>query len=150
MSNWITITDNDVLTALSVVESTSYRTNADLSETDPLPSIITQVVGQVRGAVRSHSANVLPTDDTLIPVTALHHALAIIRHRLLANVPDLEISEARRDEYREALAWLNLVRKGEETIPSNDETAGGSSLRPSVESISSRSRTATREKLSGL
>lgn len=120
MSTWVTIAEQDFLDGLSAAESTAYRYNEGVSEGDPLPGVIDQVTMQVRGAVRSNPDNNLPEDISLVPPASVHHAVAIMRHRILTKVPDIEMTEARRDEYKEALAWLNLVRTGAETIENPD------------------------------
>ena len=120
MSLWVPITEDDFLDSLSAVEASLFRSNAKVSESDPLPGLISKVTMQVRGAVRSNPDNIVPADTTLVPPAAVPHAVAILRYRLLSKMPDIEISDARRDEYKEALAWLNLVRRGEEAIENPD------------------------------
>lgn len=107
--SWIAITTDDVKTRLAGAELTAYQTAAlATAQTDPLPEIITAVVNEVRGRVAACAANQLDVDQTTIPDELLHHALAIIRYRLITRLP-IAVKEERRKEYDDALAVLRDV-----------------------------------------
>jgi hypothetical protein len=105
--SWIALTEDHV--GLNNAERTAYRESLLASgATDRLPQILKDVVMQVRGAVRSCRNNVLAPDPDLIPESAVYYAGAIARYRLMTNFPG-GISEARTQEYKDALAWLKDV-----------------------------------------
>ncbi len=119
MSNWLALTEDHVLDGMGATAAEVIRTNAGVSGEDPMPGLLVQTTGKVRGAIRSHADNRLPADETLIPPSAIPHAAALVRHALLTKLGE-EVSEAVRDQYKEALAWLNLVRNGTESIEAAD------------------------------
>jgi hypothetical protein len=112
---WIEITEDDVITRLAGAELTAYQTAAlGTGQTDPLPDIITGVVREVRSRVAACRANTLGSGAT-IPDEVLHHALALIRYRLITRLP-VGVKEERRKEYEDALAALRDVASCRVTI----------------------------------
>lgn len=106
MAAWTPITADDVATRLADAELDAYRT-LELGEDqpDPLPEIIVGVVQEVRNALAQNERNMLSAAENKLPRGAHHHALAMIRYRLISRLPVL-IDEPRRREYEDALAWL--------------------------------------------
>jgi hypothetical protein len=142
--SWRTITADDVLTRLAGPEMTSYRTKAlGADQADPLPEIIAGVVAEVRNGIAQNPANRLAAGET-VPPGALHHALAMVRYRLISRLP-LEMKETRRLEYQDALTWLRskpLVEAPEEEAAA--QVAGSSPY------VIERPRDFAREAQSGL
>lgn len=109
--SWTAITQDDLLSAMSETESTAYRTKLIATgQTDPFDEIKEQVTREIRGAIRSNPRNSVDTDTTTLPASAHYHAVVLIRHRLLTRV-DIEVSDARREEYRTAQSYLKQVAK---------------------------------------
>lgn len=150
---WRSISEDDVWSSLSGPEDSALRERLLVSgQTDPLVTIIGQVTRQFRNAIRSFSANTLHEDQNFLPEGAIFHAVAVIRYRLLSRFAvgkDDQPGESRRDEYKEGIAWLNLVRSGDELIEPPDGTGsetGGSQ----IEVLSDNDREMTRQNLKGL
>lgn len=104
---WRALTEDDA--GLNNAERAAYRSSLlAQGETDRLPNILDGVTAQVRGAIRSCRSNVLDPDPTTVPESAVHHAGALIRYRLLGHFPG-GVSEIRRKEYEDAMTWLRDV-----------------------------------------
>ena len=154
MSTWRAITEDDVRAAMAGPEDSAYRERLLVSgQADPLVAIIAQVVVQFRNAIRSCGKNSLHATATFLPEGAIFHAVALIRYRLLSRFAvgsDDQPGEARSNEYREALRWLELVRSCKELVeqPDGDGTeTGGSEIEVSSDTPV---RQWTRTKQSGL
>ena len=128
---WITIKVDDVKTRLAGPELAAYSNAARASgQTDPLPEIIAGVVAEVRNAIAQNTANRLGIGAT-IPPGALHHALAMVRYRLISRLP-VDMKETRRAEYEDALAWLRskpLVEQPDEAA-ANQLTTSSPAIAP--------------------
>lgn len=145
---WRAITDEDVLDGLSDTESNVYRTVASVSATDPLPGIIAKVSDKIRTAIRSWRDNRLHEDESFVPEGCIDDAVALIRYRLL-NKLDQQISEGRRDEYKEALAYLRDIRAGKVSIERPDEQPDAPAPAPGPR-ISARKRRFSRDQQEGI
>lgn len=119
MNAWRAITEDDI--ALNDSELTAYRASLLKSgESDRLPTILSQVTGQVRGAIRSNRSNVLDPDPDTLPESAIFYASALVRYRLISHFPG-GIGTAREAEYKEALQWLRDVAAGRYLVESPGE-----------------------------
>jgi hypothetical protein len=148
---YITITEADVLTKLSGPEIAAMKTAAmQAAQTNPLPEIIEQVVGEVRGRVAACTKNILGDGET-IPQELLGAAINRIRFELATRLPVPGLLTAARDKANDqAIAMLRDVSRCEVAIvgpevPAEEQPAG-----PGVEIVSSTTRKATRAKLAGL
>jgi hypothetical protein len=150
---WRAIEEDDFWSALSEPEDSAYRERMLVAgQTDPLVQIIAHVTRQFRNAIRSFSGNTLHEDQSFVPEGAIFHAVAMIRYRILGRFAvssEDKASEIRRDEYKEAIDWLKLVRKGDERIepPAGTGTETGGS---EIEVLSNNDREMTRKTLKGL
>jgi len=118
--SWRSVTEADVRSAINSAEDLSTRAkHLSGGQGDPLPDIIGQVTREVREAIRSHPDNRLSPGADEVPEGAIHHAVAIIRHRLLSRF-DIQIGEARLMEYREATAYLKDVAAGKRAVENPD------------------------------
>jgi hypothetical protein len=107
MQSWRQLTEDDA--GLNQAERAAYRSSLlGQGESDRLPTILTSVAMEIRGAVRSCRSNMLSTDPLLVPESAIHHAGALIRYRLMSHFPG-GASETRRKEYEDARQWLRDV-----------------------------------------
>lgn len=119
---------------------------------DPLPEIIEQVTLEIRNAIRSNRDNQLHSDATFLPAGAIYHAVAIVRFRLLSRFAVSEADQpgdARKTEYREAITWLDLVRKGTERVEPPYGEADAQAPSPSPR-LSGRPRRFTRNTQDGI
>lgn len=109
---WRAITEEDVRSSINSIEDDATRLKYLAGDQeDPLVEIIAQVTREVRDAIRSGAYFWMPDDETIVPEGAVHHAVAIIRHRLMSRY-DVKVEEARLMEYREAIAYLRDVSRG--------------------------------------
>lgn len=131
-SSWIALTPADI--GLNNAESTAYRESLLApGATDRLPAIIKSVTMQIRSAIRSCRSNIIDTDPTTLPESAIHHAGAIARYRLMSHFPG-GVTGPRETEYKEATTWLRDVascRYLVEPPGDSDGTAASPKARPS-------------------
>ena len=149
--SWITITDADVITQLSGPEKAAMNTAAlQASQDPPLPEVITQVVLEVRGYVAACERNTLGSGST-IPDELLGAAIARIRYVLATRlpVPSL-ITEDRRRANDQAIQLFRDVAGCSFRIVGPDTPAAEQPGGPATELVSSTTRRATRDRLSGL
>ena len=108
--SWQTITEPDVITKLSGPEIAAMKTAAlQAAQGNPLPGIITQIVGEVRGYVAANLRNVLGPADT-IPDELLGAAISRIRFELATRLPVASLlTEDRRTANANAIALLRDV-----------------------------------------
>ncbi len=153
MSTWREITEDDVRAAMAGPEDSAYREMLLVSgQADPLPGIILTVANQVRNAIRSCPKNTLDAAAGTLPEGAIFYAVAIIRYRLLSRFAIGEQDQpgdARTNEWREALKWLDMVRGCKEVIEQPDGD-GTETSTPRIDTRSTHERQATRDRLSGL
>lgn len=144
---WITLTEDSL--GLNSAEDTAFRTYLlKTGETDRLTQILEDVSYMIRSAIRSCRSNQLDPDPTTIPRSALFHAGAIARYRLMSNFPG-GVSEPRRKEYEDAIQWTRDVAAGRYLIegPGDaDDTPAPPKARPS---FSTPTLTQRREDASG-
>lgn len=103
---WKTLSEEQVRTRLSGPELAALRTAAlAAGQEDPLPEVIAQVTGEVRGYVAACSANRLGPAGT-IPPQLESAALALIRYRLAGRLPVRTLMTDDRRTEREAAERL--------------------------------------------
>jgi hypothetical protein len=148
---WIPLTSANVLAALTGPEVTALQTAAlGSGQPDPLADMISKVIQEVRGYVAGNQMNRLGASGT-IPEELEADAIAIIRYRALNRLPDVGLlTEARRAEYRDAIAHLKDIARGLMRIelpatPTTQIIAG-----PAVQLASKQKRELTRRKMRGL
>ena len=121
---WRSLTDDDLRSAISAAEEASFRTKLlGEGQADPFAVIFAQVTKNFRDAIRANPANELDPDEATLPEGAIFHAVAIVRHRLCGRFNAGEQTETRRDEYKEATAWLKAVPSGPPVEPPGTATA---------------------------
>lgn len=126
--SWVTLSDDDLLAALTSRERDDFgMASAGVGVPDRVFPILETLVAEVRGRIATWSQNTLSADATRIPPSFKSHALAIARWRLLVTVPGYEPGDARKEEYKAALKFLEDVAAGK----MRPETAGDA-VRPSV------------------
>lgn len=80
---------------------------SDGEDADMLPATIATVTDEVRAHIEDCPENRLGPAGT-VPERAIHHALAIVRHRLLGRL-NMDAGETRNAEYRDAVAFFRRV-----------------------------------------
>lgn len=144
---WITLTRDDLLSALNAAEEGAYNL-AVTGDVDPALEIIETAVNEARGHIADHPGNSLAAGLT-IPERVKHHVLAIIRFRIMTRL-DITVSDDRKTEYVDARRFLERVSEGKFGIErpegAIDPQAGGAS----VEIVSSARQTVDREGLDRL
>jgi hypothetical protein len=115
--SWRAITEDDFRASITDEEDAAVRAAMLASgQEDPFDVVARQVTGSFRDAIRSHAENVLHQDTSYLPEGAIYHAVAVIRFRLLTRFCSELITEDRRTEQKDAMAWLKEVRSGREKI----------------------------------
>jgi hypothetical protein len=109
--SWITITADDVKNHIAADEYAAVVSVAlSAGQPSPVPTVIADVIAEVRGAVSSCAANTLEDDATLIPPSLKTTALDIIVARLGRRLPGSGInSEDRRGAEKDAIRRLERV-----------------------------------------
>jgi hypothetical protein len=145
---WRTLTEDDILGVLNATEASVYQTVVIGDGQDALADAITAVVNQCRGYIADHPGNELAEGLTL-PERVHLSALHIIRVELLTRL-DLEVSEDRRRAKSDAIRFFERVADGRVSIEAPDGATEPGGSTPVAETLSSRDRISTRQKLSGL
>jgi len=147
---WQTITEADLLTAISGPELTAVR-NAALAQgqADPVQPAIDQVTRIVRSRVAACARNKLGAGNT-IPDELLGYAVAMIIWKLPLRAAGLVIDEqdGRRQAHQEAVAALNQVAECKFAIEPPDTVSDEAVSAPSP-SFNHRLRTHKRSDYDG-
>ena len=133
---------------MSAPELSAFNAAAVGTGQDPLDDITRTAVQEARAHIADCSTNSLAAGDT-VPERVVHHLLAIIRFRMLTRV-DAGVSDDRREEYRAAMRFFERVSECKVAIESPTGETEETGASTSTETLSSRPRIATRDKLSGL
>jgi hypothetical protein len=148
--SWITITEDDLRSAITGPEDSAIRTAALADgQADPYESAKAQVTAMFRNAIRSGPGNQLDPDESTLPAAAIFHAVAKLRYRLLTRFASELLDDDRRTENKEAESWLKDVRRGIEKIEQPGDAPAAINA-PKITVLSNNERQATRENLSGL
>lgn len=148
---WITLSETDVQTRLTGPELTALKTAAlAAGQSNPLPEIITKVIQEVRARVAACQLNRLGSGAT-IPEELSEACLAMIRYRFITRLPVASLlTEARRDEYRDALRLLEDVAACRLRVEQPADVTTQIIAGPATTLASSSARQATRETMKGL
>jgi len=150
--SWSTLTEAKFLQHCTGAETNAIKTAAlGTGQGEPLTDTLARVVQEVRGYIGAWSANTLG-DGSTIPAELESAAVAIARFRALNRLPVKSLlTDNRVQEYKDALRLLEQVAAGKFAIE-KPETASAQVIERggAVEVVSSTTRRATREKLSGL
>lgn len=149
---WRAITEDDVEASMAGPELEALRRAAgdsDGADEDKLPSIIATVTDEVRAHIEDCEENRLGPDGT-VPERVIHHAVAIIRVRLLSRV-DMDGGDLRTAEYRDAVTFFRRVSECRVRIeqPDPDEVVEESNS-PTVDIVTSTDSQMHKDQLKGL
>lgn len=148
---WREITETDAHNAMNAAETAAYQVAVIGAGQDPLAEITAQVVQECRGHIADCQHNTLAAGNTL-PERTLYHALAMIRFRMLTRL-DLEVSEDRRKEQRDAIAFFTRVADCKVAIEPGDGTGaedGTDSMASPRPGITGRTRNFSRNQQEGI
>lgn len=149
---WRAITETDVETVLAGPELEAIRSAAgaaDGDDADMLPAIIATVTDEVRAHIEDCAENRLGAAGT-VPERVIHHALAIIRNRLLSRL-GMEAGESRNVEYRDAVAFFRRVSECQVKIEQPDDADVVSEANtPTVDVVTSTTQQMGKANLKGL
>lgn len=148
---WRSLTTDDVLAAMNAPETAAYESAAIAPGQDVLAEITTQVVQECRAHIADCDRNSLAPGETL-PERVIYHAVALIRFRMLTRL-DLQISEDRRREQRDAVEFFRRVSECKAAIEPGDGTAspdGTDSQASPRPGITARTRNFSRDQQSGI
>jgi len=130
---WKTLAAGDVKARLSGPELTALQTSQlAAGQSDPLPEVISQVVGEARGYIAAWSGNVLGPAGTL-PPQLIGAAAAMAVWELAGRLPTLRglsRNESRKADYDGAKSLLKDVAAGKFTV--EKPTEEGSEELPSA------------------
>jgi hypothetical protein len=109
---WITLQPDDLASRLSEAEYNALQSAATGIYGNTVPTVLADVVKEVRGRVAACARNTLGPEGT-IPDELKAAALALARWRCLSRLPGMRAlqDEARRAEYNDALALLADVAR---------------------------------------
>jgi phage gp36-like protein len=146
--SWITPSADDVKTRLTGAELAAFRAVAlAAGQADPLIQISADAVNEARGYI---AAGGYPLGDAgTIPPQCLAPVLAIITYRFASRLP-LKVSEDRRNQYEDAIAYLRDVAAKKTLI--EEATTGSMASGATSKVISSRgtTRAVTSNRMRGL
>lgn len=148
---WRAINEEDLRGVISDDESNAVRAGAAAAggENDPFVTAQAHVTASFRGAIRSGPGNRLDADESTLPEAAIDHAAVKIRQRLFTRYAPELLDDDKRQEQKDADAWLKEVRRGIEKIEQPDDGPGETN-QPAIKMLSRHERQATRENLKGL
>ena len=146
---WRAIVTADVQGVMSAPELSAYQAAAIATGQDPMADAIASVTDMARGYIADNPANSLAAGAT-IPERCLLPALHLVRVEILTRV-DMEVARDRMDAKRDAIRFFERVADGKVSIEQPDGALDDEpSSAPSMVTVTSRDRVATREKMAGL
>jgi hypothetical protein len=122
---WVPFTEDDVISRLAVRELEVYEATsrkelpqnesgeAEVPDGSPerLPQIAEQVCNQFRGAIRANPLATVIGASGMLPDFCIAHAAVVARVALVGMNPVPEgMTDPRRDEYREAMKFLEGLK----------------------------------------
>lgn len=158
MSNWITISTQDVYDYLAAEQVEALRSEAlGEEQADPLAAVIADTACRVRGEVAAYSKNTLDADKATIPPELRGAALALIVEASQARIPSLSLSTDQIRLANAARALLKRVAAGDFAVSQggtggSDTDDDGTTLvvTKKIEVLGSRARPLTSARLAGL
>lgn len=113
MAQWVELTEDDILSALTQRERDDFaKTSPGTNVSDRLIPILDDLVAEVRGYITTWSPNTISASFGKIPASFKAKAIAIARWRLLTSIPGYQPGEARKLEYEKADSFFLSVAKG--------------------------------------
>jgi len=114
---WITLLETDVKAALNHAELQAYRSKLAADQDDPLPTLIADVVAEVRGYVAARH----PIESEGIPHALKNAALDLVVYRLSKRC-QTATEEQRKPAADDAVALLRRVAEGKHGLELLDDS----------------------------
>jgi hypothetical protein len=110
---WVTFNENDVKARMSTLEVSTYESAAKSgAEDDRLPTIISHVLGKIRGNIRANPGVPELGPEGTIPDFCVDAAAVLGRVALIGLTPVQEgMTDPRREEYRAAEKLVEALRQ---------------------------------------
>jgi len=147
---WITLTPDAVATRLAAEELTALK-EAAISESQDGETILAEAIAKISNKVRAYVPGTRGEAPT-IPDELETAALALIRDYLFNRLPGMEMlnTEGRREETKRAHAELSDCASGRLKVVAPVTEAAAQAQGPSVTSVTTNTRKATRQTLKGI
>jgi hypothetical protein len=113
MANWVTLTEDDVLSGMTVREREDFaKTSVGVTVSDRLTPLLSDLVAEIQGMIASRADNPTPPADDVIPAEFKARAVSVARWRVLISIPGYQPGEARKLDYEKADAFFLKVAEG--------------------------------------
>lgn len=113
MSNWATLTEDDILSGLTEKERNDFaKASTGVLVPDRLAPIIEQLVNEIQGMIASRADNPAPPAADVIPKGFVARAVSLARWRVLISIPGYQPGESRKLDYENAEAFFLKVAEG--------------------------------------
>lgn len=120
MSNWATLTEDDILSGLTEKERNDFaKASVGTSVPDRLLPILAQLVDEIQGMILSRADNPTPPSATVIPKAFVARAVSVARWRVLISIPGYQPGESRKLDYENAEAFFLKVADGKIRPPAD-------------------------------
>ena len=143
---WKTITEENLVVALSRREVEAYRRDF---EVETVGLLIADVTAEVRDYVASNGNVRLDPDETRIPPSCVAKALDILGIRVLKRI-NLQPVQVRIDAAKSAEDYFQKIAEGKINPQSYDSGTGAQTGGPAVEIVTSSRPRTDAERLEGL
>lgn len=124
---WRAITEDDVNASLTGPTGTALRQALTLEgQADPYGIVVSQVVAEVRDAIRSKAGNRVHNEEGYVPESTIRHAVALIRAQLASRFAELmEVPKEWGEAAEAATEFLDKLASGDRQVeqPPADESA---------------------------
>ena len=149
--SWLTLTEAHILTGVTGAELAPARAAAlKAGQVDPVAEVIAQVTREVRGRVAACARNTLGEGDA-IPDECLSAAIDIAVYRLCKRIPGaVLLTKERVEANTNAIAYLRDVAACEVALVQPATAATEQPGGPAAQVVTTTTRRATRDRLSGL
>lgn len=113
MANWVTLTEEDVLSGMTLKEREDFaKTSVGSTVTDRIIPILADLVAEIQGFIGSRADNPTPPSSTVIPSEFKARAVSISRWRVLISIPGYQPNDARKLDYENAELFFMRVAEG--------------------------------------
>lgn len=142
MSNWISLSTQDVYDYLAAEQVDALRSEAiGDAQSDPVLAVIADTTCRVRGEVAAHQGNVLDANTATLPPELRGAALALVVEAAQSRIPSLTLTSDQIRLANAARALLKRVSAGTFAI----SQGGTSSSNPGEDSSSPSVNTTTKK-----
>lgn len=123
---WIIPTRADLEDVMTSDEIEIAKAHVSVTKVDRVPSILTNLVAEIRDMIATWTPNTLSANTAKIPPSFLARAMVLARGRVLTGIPDYSQDPDRIKESEEAESFFRLVAKGtirpqpaDDAVPTN-------------------------------